>query len=271
MRRVVWQNGRMQRLRSTEQNGFTPGRRRRPLRRILRAAGLALAALLAFTVLVVLLLRWVNPPYSMYMFSEAAGPLAPSLRPRWQSVRELPVHVPLAVIAAEDQRFPIHWGFDWQSIQQAVNEYRDGRRLRGASTISQQTAKNLFLWHGRSLLRKTLEAGFTVAIETLWPKARILEVYLNLAEWGPGVFGIEAAARYHFGIPARQLSREQAALLAAVLPNPKVYSPTRPSDTVRNRARWIERQMSQLGTGWLEPLELGQADRPGWPLQARSR
>jgi monofunctional biosynthetic peptidoglycan transglycosylase len=186
-------------------------------------------------------------------------------------VHELPAHVPLAVIAAEDQRFPLHGGFDWQSIQEAVNEYRQGRRLRGASTISQQTAKNLFLWHGRSLSRKLLEAGFTLAIEALWPKARILEVYLNLAEWGPGVFGIDSAARYHFGITARELSREQAALLAAVLPNPRVYSPTRPSETVRSRARWIERQMSQLGPGWLAPLGLTGEGRPDWPLPAASR
>ncbi|MFO8003422.1 monofunctional biosynthetic peptidoglycan transglycosylase [Thioalkalivibrio sp.] len=250
----------MTRFRSSTRTRRPQARRGTLLRRILRAVALGLALLLTLALLLVLLLRTVNPPYSMYMFSEAAGPIAPSLRRHWQPVRALPAHVPLAVIAAEDQRFPEHGGFDWQSIQEAVNEYRQGRRLRGASTITQQTAKNLFLWHGRSLARKLLEAGFTLAIEALWPKARILEVYLNLAEWGPGVFGIDSAARYHFGITARELSPEQAALLAAVLPNPKAYSPSRPSETVRSRARWIERQMSQLGPGWLAPLGL---DRDG--------
>ncbi len=214
----------------------------------------SLALLVASALLLTMLLRWVNPPYSMYMFSEAAGPIAPPLRRHWQPLTALPAHVPLAVIAAEDQRFPLHHGFDWQSIRSAIGGYWRGQRLRGASTISQQTAKNLFLWHGRSLTRKVLEAGFTVAIETLWPKARILEVYLNLAEWGPEVFGIESAARYHFGIPASRLNREQAAMLAAVLPNPKAYSPTRPDATVRDRAAWIERQMHQLGPAWLDPV-----------------
>ncbi len=230
------------------------GWRRTLFRRMFRIALFSLALTAGSILLLMVLLRWVNPPYSMYMFSEAAGPMAPSLRRHWQPLATLPGHVPLAVIAAEDQRFPLHRGFDWQSIRRAIGGYWQGQRLRGASTISQQTAKNLFLWHGRSLTRKLLEAGFTVAIETLWPKARILEVYLNLAEWGPEVFGIESAARYHYGIPASQLSREQAAMLAAVLPNPKAYSPTRPSESVRNRAVWIERQMLQLGPGWLDPV-----------------
>lgn len=248
--------------------------RRRPKRSWLRRAAaavlLALVALLGLVLLVMLLLRWVDPPYSMYMLSPASGPTPPALRAGWQSVHELPLHVPLAVIAAEDQRFPRHRGFDWQSLRDAVDAHRQGKRLRGASTISQQTAKNLFLWHGRSFTRKALEAGFTVAIETLWPKARILEVYLNIAEWGPGVFGIEAAARHHFGIPAWQLSHEQAALLAATLPNPRIHSPTRPSETVRQRARWIERQMLQLGPGWLEPVGLHPAAAPGATAPARS-
>jgi len=236
-----------------------PRRKNRPplWRRILRVALLTLGLLLALLLLLILLLRWVDPPYSMYMLSPASYPTPPSLRHTWQRIDDLPRHVPLAVIAAEDQRFPQHRGFDWRSIRQAVDAHRQGSRLRGASTISQQTAKNVFLWHGRSYTRKVLEAGFTAAIETLWPKARILEVYLNIAEWGPGIFGIEAAARYHFGIPARHLSPEQAALLAGALPNPRVHAPARPSSALLQRARWIERQMTQLGQGWLEPLQLG--------------
>ncbi|TVP92632.1 MAG: monofunctional biosynthetic peptidoglycan transglycosylase [Thioalkalivibrio sp.] len=253
----------MRRLRSTRRNRRPRRRRHAPLaRRILRAVLLALGLLVAFLLLLILLLRWVDPPYSMYMLSPASGPSAPSLRHTWQPIHELPLHVPLAVIAAEDQRFPQHRGFDWQSMREALNAHRQGARLRGASTVSQQTAKNVFLWHGRSLTRKLLEAGFTAAIETLWPKGRILEVYLNVAEWGPGIFGIEAAAQYHFGIPARQLSPEQAALLAAVLPSPRTYSPSRPSGNVLQRARWIERQMAQLGPGWLAPLQVGSGSAP---------
>jgi len=232
---------------------------------------MVLAWVIAVLVLAVLLLRWVNPPYSMYMLSDASGPTGPSLHRFWQPLDALPAHVMLAVIAAEDQRFPLHRGFDWGSIREAIDTHRRGGRLRGASTISQQTAKNLFLWHGRSFLRKFLEAGFTVAIETLWPKQRILEVYLNTAEWGPGIFGIEAASRSHFGIPARQLSRDQAVLLAAVLPNPRGYSPTRPSEAVRTRARWIDQQMTQLGESWLHPLGLHTANAPDWRDQPASR
>lgn len=256
----------MTRFRSRRRKQRPRRSNQRPLwRRLLRAVLLGLALLLALLLMMILLLRWVDPPYSMYMLSPASGPIPPSLRHTWQRIDDLPRHVPLAVIAAEDQRFPQHRGFDWQSIRQAVDAHRQGARLRGASTISQQTAKNLFLWHGRSFTRKALEAGFTAAIETLWPKARILEVYLNIAEWGPGIFGIEAAARHHFGVSAQQLSREQAALLAAVLPNPRVHSPTRPSPFVQQRALWIERQMRQLGPGWLDPLQL----EPAPPASAR--
>lgn len=254
----LWQNDRMTRFRSTRRTRRPRRRRRAPLaRRVLRAVLLALGLLVALLLLLVLLLRWVDPPYSMYMLSPASGPTAPSLRHTWQPIHALPLHVPLAVVAAEDQRFPRHHGFDWRSIREALNAHRQGARLRGASTVSQQTAKNVFLWHGRSLTRKLLEAALTATVEALWPKARILEVYLNVAEWGPGIFGIEAAAQYHFGIPARQLSAEQAALLAAVLPNPRVYSPSRPSANVLQRARWVERQMAQLGPEWLAPLQLG--------------
>lgn len=262
----------MRRPRSRKRTRSTRRRPRTSLGR--RWAGRVLAALaliLAFLLLLVLLLRWVNPPYSMYMLSDASGPVGSSLYRYWQPIDGLPAHVPLAVIAAEDQQFPLHGGFDWKSIRQAIDAYRRGERLRGASTISQQTAKNLFLWHGRSLFRKSLEAAFTLAIETFWPKQRILEVYLNIAEWGPGIFGIEAASRSHFGIPARQLSREQAALLAAVLPNPLEYSPTRPSETVRARARWIEQQMAQLGEAWLDPIEPPAPNAPGWSGRPASR
>jgi monofunctional biosynthetic peptidoglycan transglycosylase len=151
------------------------------------------------------------------------------------------------VIAAEDQQFPFHAGFDVESIREAVRDNARGGRVRGASTITQQVAKNLFLWPGRSWARKALEAWFTVLIEVTWPKERILETYLNVAEFGRGTFGVEAAARHFFGKPALRLSRREAATLAAVLPNPKQFRVERPSRYVRERRDWILRQMAALG------------------------
>ena len=154
----------------------------------------------------------------------------------------------LAVIAAEDQKFPEHWGFDVASIEQALaHNERNENRIRGASTISQQAAKNLFLWDGRSWVRKGLEAGLTLGIETVWSKKRILTVYLNIAEFGDGVFGVEAAAQRYFHKPASKLTRSEAALLAAVLPNPLRFKVSAPSGYVRSRQAWILRQMYQLG------------------------
>lgn len=153
----------------------------------------------------------------------------------------------MAVIAAEDQKFASHHGFDLDAIRAALAHNERGASLRGASTLSQQVAKNLFLWSGRSWTRKALEAWFTVLIEALWPKQRILEVYLNSAEWGHGVFGAEAAAQHHFAKSARHLSRHEASLLAAVLPNPRAWSAGRPSAYVSRRANWIRQQIGQLG------------------------
>jgi monofunctional biosynthetic peptidoglycan transglycosylase len=150
-------------------------------------------------------------------------------------------------VAAEDQKFPHHHGFDVQAIQDAMDEADEGERLRGASTITQQTAKNLFLWGGRSFVRKGLEAYFTVLLELEWPKRRILEVYLNIAEFGDGVYGAEAAANQFFHKPASQLSAHEAALLASVLPNPKKLHAERPSPYVQRHSEWIERQVRQLG------------------------
>jgi monofunctional biosynthetic peptidoglycan transglycosylase len=156
-------------------------------------------------------------------------------------------HQALAVIAAEDQRFPEHSGFDFPAIERAWQDYRQGKSLRGASTISQQVVKNLYLWPGRSLLRKGLEVWFTLLVELSWSKRRILEVYLNIAQFGRDVYGAEAASRYFFQRPASALSREQAALLAAVLPGPVQYRVEAPSDYVRRKRSWILQQMRQLG------------------------
>ena len=166
----------------------------------------------------------------------------------WVSTDEISVWMGLAVIAAEDQKFPEHWGFDVSAIEKALaHNERNENRIRGASTLSQQTAKNLFLWDGRSWVRKGLEAGLTLGMETVWSKKRILTVYLNVAEFGDGIFGVEAAAQHYFHKPASRLSLSEAALLAAVLPNPMRFKANAPSGYVRSRQAWIMRQMHQLG------------------------
>ncbi|MDA8515841.1 monofunctional biosynthetic peptidoglycan transglycosylase [Citrobacter sp. Igbk 16] len=166
----------------------------------------------------------------------------------WASMDEISPWMGLAVIAAEDQKFPDHWGFDVSAIEKALaHNERNENRIRGASTLSQQTAKNLFLWDGRSWVRKGLEAGLTLGIETVWSKKRILTVYLNIAEFGDGVFGVEAASQRYFHKPTSRLSPSEAALLAAVLPNPLRFKASAPSGYVRSRQAWIMRQMRQLG------------------------
>lgn len=174
----------------------------------------------------------------------------------WVSMDDISPWMALAVIASEDQKFPVHWGFDVEAIQ-SVLDNEGNERMRGASTLSQQTAKNLFLWDGRSWVRKGLEAGLTVGIETVWTKRRILTVYLNIAELGNGVFGVEAASQRYFHKPASRLTMSEAALLAAVLPNPIRFRADAPSGYIRQRQQWIMRQMRQLGgEGFLNRYKL---------------
>ncbi|NHB87447.1 monofunctional biosynthetic peptidoglycan transglycosylase [Photorhabdus tasmaniensis] len=176
----------------------------------------------------------------------------------WVGHEQISPNIVLAVIAAEDQKFPQHWGFDFDAIENALehNQNNSGR-LRGASTISQQTAKNLFLWDGRSWLRKGLEAGMTFAIELAWSKSRILTVYLNIVEFGEGIFGVEEASRHYFHKSASKLTASEAALLAAVLPNPHRYKVDAPSAYVLRRQQWILRQMRLLGgVNYLKKNEL---------------
>ena len=220
-------------------------------RRLLRGLIRLALGLLALSVALVLLLRWVPPPGTALMLERQieawrAGESL-ELKRQWQPWERLPDNLKMAVIAGEDQRFAEHRGFDLPAIRQALEHNRRGGGLRGASTLSQQVAKNLFLWSGRSWTRKGLEVWFTLLVETLWPKQRILEVYLNSVEWGQGVFGAEAAARHHFRIPAARLSDRQASLLAATLPNPRRWSAARPSAYIDGRAFWIRQQMRQLG------------------------
>ena len=220
--------------------------RKKQKRSLFRRAVAILTRVFVVTLLVsalgVLSLRYLNPPVSMVMLADDGRQQA-----SWVPISDIPWYVQMAVIASEDQRFADHAGFDTRELKNAIDAARSGKRLRGASTLSQQAAKNLFLWHGRSLLRKGLEAALTLEMELLWPKARILEVYLNIAEFGPSVYGIEAGAEHHFGVSVAQLSLRQAALLASVLPAPKSYRAEPPDPHVLERAQWIERQIQQLG------------------------
>ncbi len=200
----------------------------------------------------VLLYRWVSPPATLHMLKRraeagAASREDPQILYRFVSLEEMSDELPLAVVASEDQLFPVHNGFDVDAILDAFQRNRKGGNIRGGSTISQQVAKNVFLWHGRSYFRKGVEAYFTMLIEVLWGKERILEVYLNIAEMGDGVFGVEAACQKYFKKPASDVKRQQAALLAATLPNPIKYSAVWPSGYVLKRRRRIARAMRSLG------------------------
>ncbi len=218
-----------------------------PRQRLRRVVGLTVLFFLVMPAMPVLLLRIVPPPASAMMLkrwvdAQAAGRDF-DLQYHWVSSKKISPSLRAAVVASEDQRFYDHAGFDWKELQNALDEWRDGGSLRGASTISQQVAKNLFLWPGRSFLRKVFEAWFTFWIEWLWPKERILEVYLNIAELGDGVFGAEAAARRYFKHPAATLVPHESALLAAMLPSPLRSNPKNPSTYLRQRQRWILRQL----------------------------
>lgn len=231
--------------------------RRRWLRRLAWLPVLAVV----LSVLQVLVLRVVDPPLSAFMAWRQVdawreGDWRFRIAYDWRDLRAISPHLPVALVAAEDQRFATHDGFDFEAIEKARASNARGRRLRGGSTISQQTAKNLFLWSGGGYVRKGIEAWYTVLIEALWPKRRILEVYANVAEFGDGVYGAQAAARTYFGRDARRLDAQQAARLAAVLPRPKTYSVARPGPYVQRRTRAIERQMRAIGgTGYLRQLD----------------
>jgi monofunctional biosynthetic peptidoglycan transglycosylase len=216
-----------------------------------RIAWIALA-LVAATVVPVVALRWVRPPTTTVMLIErlaggATGGGCSRIEHRWVPWRAISPHIPIAIVAAEDQRFPNHAGFDFDSIAASLRARGRTLPVRGASTISQQVAKNLFLWSGRSWVRKGLEAYFTVLIETLWPKRRILEMYANVAEFGRCTFGVGAASWRFFDRPAATLGPREAALLAAVLPNPARFHANRPSTYLRRRASWISDQVRRLG------------------------
>ncbi len=195
--------------------------------------------------LYLIVLIWINPPITLTQVGSILQ--GHGLKRDYVGRTSISANAKLAVMASEDQIFPDHDGFDFKSIKKAMayNEKKPGR-VRGASTISQQVAKNVFLWQGRSWVRKGLEVYFTFMIELFWSKQRILEMYLNVAEMGKGIFGIEAASQAYFNKPAKNLTRNEAAMIAACLPNPKKYSVKPPSRYVSIRSRWVLRQMSHL-------------------------
>lgn len=193
----------------------------------------------------IIILKWVNPPITITQIESWVS--GNGLRRDYVRLGEMSTHVPLAVIASEDQLFPDHNGFDVKSIKKAMDAHeKNKKKLRGASTLSQQVAKNVFLWQGRSWIRKGLEAYFTFMIEAIWGKKRILEVYLNVAEMGKGIFGVEAASRAYFKKPARSLTMMEAAKIAACLPNPRKYKVNPPSAYIIGRLPWVMRQMDNL-------------------------
>jgi monofunctional glycosyltransferase len=216
------------------------------VKRLIRLLALLAVIALSVPVLLVALYAIVPPPLTPLMalrwFDGAA------IRKTWTPLERIAPAVPRAVIASEDNSFCEHFGFDWRAIGEAADDYATGKRVRGASTISMQVAKNLFLWPGRDFVRKGVEAYITVFVELLWTKRRIMEVYLNIAEWGDGIYGIGAASHARFGKAATALTPREAALLAAVLPNPREWSPDRPTAYIASRADVIARRVGQLGS-----------------------
>jgi len=220
------------------------------LRICLRRLGFAALAFVLMSVALVLPLRWFDPATTAFMLQDESG--REPLLHEWVAWEQLGTTAALAVVASEDQRFADHFGIDFTAIQKSIDEQDQRGYVRGASTITQQTAKNLFLWSGRSFIRKGLEAWLTFMIEICLPKKRILEIYLNIAEFGPGIYGVGAASGYFFGTKPVLLNDRQAALLAAVLPSPRRYNAGKPSDFVRERSDWVVMQIQRLRReGWI--------------------
>ncbi len=218
-----------------------------PFKKFLQKARNLFILLVVLQFAYIILLRWIDPPITLTQLGSVFQGYG--LSRDYVSIKNISPNMRLAVMASEDQLFPDHDGFDWTSIKKALkHNKRKPTRVRGASTISQQVAKNVFLWQGRSWVRKGLEVYFTFMIETFWSKERILSVYLNVAEMGKGIFGVEAASQKYFKKPAKKLTRGEAAQLAAVLPNPKKYAVRPLSNFVQRRAAWIQRQMNNLET-----------------------
>jgi len=214
--------------------------------------------ILIITIAWVALYKFVNPPVTPLMlirfFDKESGQRL--IKTDWKNYDDISNYMKIAVIASEDQQFPLHEGFDLRSIEEAIDGKLEGERLRGASTISQQTAKNVFLWPSRSWIRKGIEAYFTVLIEKIWGKKRILEVYLNVIETGDGIYGVDEAGEIYFGRSAKNLDEVDAALIAAILPDPRGMSAVKPSEYVLRRQQWIREQIGNLGgTSYLKNIK----------------
>lgn len=215
------------------------------------------------SILSTIIFRWVPIPVTPLMLIRCGEQLvngeALKLYKDWVSFENISPDLYLAVVVTEDQNFLEHYGFNIEAMQKAFKSNKKGKKIRGGSTISQQTAKNLYLWHGRNYLRKGLEAYFTLLIETFWSKERILEVYLNIIEFGDGIYGAQEASRYYFGVDAKDLSRKQAAQLAVILPNPRKYKVNRAGKYVQRQVDWTLNQMRM----WGNKLDLVNYKTPG--------
>lgn len=229
-----------------------------------KAFKLLAATVLSFlylSLLLVFLLKWINPPTSSFMLQrEITARMNDNnnfkLQYHWADWEEISPYVKVAAITSEDQRFAEHWGLDINAIQEAITEHQKGESLRGASTITQQVAKNLFLWPRQSFIRKGVEAYFALIIEMLWPKKRILEVYLNIAEFGNGIYGVKAASKTYFDTPPSKLNMMQSALMVTALPSPRRYNLSDPSPYMISRRNWILQYMFYLGnTDYLKKLD----------------
>lgn len=204
-------------------------------------------SLVIIPVILVVSLRWFDPPISAFMLGDKMTNLESTINYEWKDWNQISPSAPLAVVAAEDQYFTTHFGFDVSQLKQVLMEYQEGARIQSSTTITQQTAKNLFLWSGQNFLRTGLESWLTLLMETCLNKQRILEIYLNIVEFGQGIYGIEAASQTYFFKPASELSHKESALLAAVLLNPEQYRIDSPSAFIEQRQRWIMQQMKILG------------------------
>lgn len=222
------------------------------IKRIFRFIFKILLGLFLFSIFIVVVYKWVPVPFTPLMAIRYFENPGEDIQHDWEPIENISRHLQLAVIASEDQNFINHSGFDFEAIQKAMDDNRSGRKIRGASTISQQTSKNVFLWPGRTWFRKGVEAYFTFLIEMLWSKERILEVYLNSIEMGKGVYGAQAAAQFWFHKNASQLSAYEAAAIAAVLPNPRQYRANPASSFIQRRKNWIVGQMQNYGKYSLE-------------------
>ncbi|WP_459210118.1 monofunctional biosynthetic peptidoglycan transglycosylase [Aquimarina rhabdastrellae] len=222
-------------------------KRKKQLHKISKLIGKCIAWFIAITFLWVLVYKWAPIPYTPLMGIRSLQGKAKVFKHDWVPIEKISPYLQLAVICSEDQKFLSHNGFDLQAIEKAIESNQKSRRIKGGSTISQQTAKNVFLWPHRSWIRKGFEVYFTFLIETLWSKERILEVYLNSIEMGSGVYGAQAASKYWFKKPANRLTRYEAAAIAAILPNPRKYRARPASNYIQRRKEWIVKQMRLYG------------------------